>query len=502
MKKLLLWIVVLMLTVSVVATFSLVGCKAVPEAVEAEKPVVEEAPAEEEEVAGSWWAQAAAPYKDVTIKGISESTPPSKYMQEVLAKSFMEETGINVEFEVTSWDEMYDKEIKDMEVGTGIYDFVYIEQDIIFSYLHNEYLLDMTNFMNENPELVFDDLDMDDFTSFINDFKDDEGHVYGLPFEAFLKICLYRKDLFENKEIQDAFKGEYGWDLRPAVTFDEYGQIAKFFTEWGKDNDMELWGTTVQAASHPSSFYEIFETILPPAGVYNWGINMENWKATSADGGAMDSDKAKEALAFWVSMLDYAPPEATSSTWDEVAASFAAGRAAQGWVYGENAAWIATNAEKSVVVGNVGVARPPLMEGVLEEAEAGEGYIGYYDGGALGIPHCSKNPEAAMLFIQWVCRKDFQGEFAKAGSRIVRTSTFDDPIVLAMDKEVDGYYSMFKNEGYLYKGAPPFPFHATIREVIYTYTIQAITGEMTASEALDAAAKATNEELVKLGYGK
>jgi len=481
MKKSLLRIVILLVSISIIAGFSIYACA---------------------ETAGSWWAQASAPYKGVTIKGISESTPPSKYMQEVLAKSFTKETGINVEFEVTSWDQMYDKEIKDMEAGTGIYDFVYIEQDIIFSYLHTKYLLDMTDFMDKNPGLVFKDLDLNDFTSFINDFKDDKGHLYGLPFEAFLKISLYRKDLFGDKKIQDAFKSEYGWDLRPAVNFKEYGQIAKFFTKWGKDHNMQLWGTTVQAASHPSSFYEVFETILPPAGVYNWGINMENWKATSADGGAMDSSKAKEALAFWISMLDYAPPEATSSTWDEVAATFAAGRAAQGWVYGENAAWIATDATRSVVIGNVGVARPPVMEGVLEEAEAGKGYIGYYDGGALGISHSSKNPGAAMLFIQWVCRKDFQGEFAKAGSRIVRTSTFDDPIVLEMDKKVDGYYSMFKKEGYLYKGAPPFPFHSTIVEVILPYISKAITGEMTASEALDAAAKATNEELIKLGYGK
>ena len=99
----------------------------------------------------------------------------------------------------------------------------------------------------------------------------------------------------------------------------------------------------------------------------------------------MDGDAAKEALAWWLGLLQFAPPEATSSTWDEVAASFAAGRAAQGLVYGENAAWIATDETRSRVVGNVGVALPPLAEGVMEDAEADTGYIGYYDGGAFGI---------------------------------------------------------------------------------------------------------------------
>ncbi len=450
----------------------------------------------------AWFTAAAEPYKGVTIKGISESTPPSKFMQQVLAPAFEKATGIKVEFEVTSWDEMYNKEIKDMEAGTGVYDFVYIEQDIIYAYLQRGFLTDLTDMMEKDPDLVYPDLDMDDFTSFINYFKDEKGHVYGLPFEAFVKIYLYRKDLFNDPEIQKAFKEKYGWDLRPATNFEEYTQIAEFFTQWGKDHNLELWGTTVQAGSHPAAFYEMAETIWPSWGVYNWGINMENWKATTANGGMLDSDKAKAALKFWVGMLKYAPPEATASTWDEVAATFAGGRAAQGWVYGENAAWIATDETRSTVVGKVGVALPPTAPGVMDDAKAGKGYIGYYDGGALGVPVSSKNKEAALLWLQWMTRKEFQGDFAAAAARIVRTSTFSDPKVVELDPKVDGYFTLMKEQGPLFAGAPPFPFHATIREVIFPYILKAISGEMPPEDALDAAAKDVDAELVKLGYGK
>jgi multiple sugar transport system substrate-binding protein len=421
---------------------------------------------------------------------------------EVLVAPFEKETGIKVEFEVTSWDEMYTKAIRDMEAATGIYDFVYIEQDIIYAYLAQNFLVDLTAFSEANPNLLYPELEMDDFTAFIDNFKDAEGHVYGLPFEAFLKVYLYRTDLFEDPEIKAAFKEKYGWDLRPATTFEEYRQIADFFALWGKEQGVELWGSTVQAGSHPAAFYEMFETILPSFGVYNWGINMENWKATTANGGALDSDRAKEALRYWVEMLEVAPPEARASTWDEVAASFAGGRAAQGWVYGENAAWIATDETRSAVVGKVGVALPPLYEGVLDEAKARKGYIGYYDGGAMGIPHSSKNQEAAWLFIQWISRKEIQGDFAAKAARIVRTSTFDDPLVKEMDPKVGGYYTLFKESGDLFKGAPPFPFHTPIREVIFPYILKAIAGEMTPEAALDEAAKAVDAELVKLGYGQ
>src|SRR5687767_8647619 len=169
-----------------------------------------------------FWAKAAEPYKGTTITGVSESTPPSNYVRDVLAPAFTEATGINVEFEATSWDQMYDKAIKDMEANTGIYDFVYIEQDIIYSYLARDFLVDITQMLEEHPELKAPDFDVANFTTFVDNFKDEKGHLFGVPMEAFIKVYLYRKDLFENEEAKTAFKEKYGRDLAPAKTHQEY----------------------------------------------------------------------------------------------------------------------------------------------------------------------------------------------------------------------------------------------------------------------------------------
>lgn len=451
----------------------------------------------------AWWQEAAQPYQGVTIRGISESTPPSSYVSDVLAPAFTEATGINVEFEITSWDQMYDKAIKDMQANTGIYDFVYVEQDIVYSYLAQDFLVDLTEMLNGNEALQAPDFTFDNFTSFIDYFKNDAGNVFGVPMEAFVKPYLYRTDLFNDEAIKTAFQEQYGYELAPAKTFQEYKDVADFFTQYGEENDMELWGTTLQASTgHAASTYEVLETIFPAFGVYNWGINQENYKATEADGGELNSDRAKEALAYWIGLLSDAPPEATSSTWDEVASTFAAGRAAQGWVYGENAAWIATDESRSTVVGKVGVALPPLGESVLEQAEADEGYIGYYDGGAFAIPHSSKNQEAAALWLQYIGQPSVQADWAVAGSRITHTDTFDDPKVQAVDEETNGYFTLLEEEGDLFAGAPPFPFHNPVRETIDTYVHRAIAGELTPEEALDQAAEAVNQTLVDLGYAQ
>src|SRR5690606_40326669 len=117
-------------------------------------------------------------------------------------------------------------------------------------------------------------------------------------------------------------------------------------------------------------------------------------------------------------------------------------------------------ASKAKVVGKVGVTLPPLAEGVLGDAESGKGYIGYYDGGAFGIPHSSKNKEAALLWLQYIGQPSVQPDWAVAGARVVHTATFDDPKVQEQDKKVDGYYTLMREQGKLVAGAPPFPFHA------------------------------------------
>ena len=319
-----------------------------------------------------FWSDAGAKYKGVVLHGVTESSPPSEYIKNVLAPQFEAATGIKVEIETTSWDQMYDNAIKDMEAGTGIYDMVYIEQDIIYAYLARNFLTDVTKTLKDKPELKAPTYDDANFTSFANYFKNPNGDLMGVPMEAFIKLYLFRKDLFTDPEIMAAYKAKTGHDLAPATRHEQYTEIADFFTQWGKDHNLELFGSTAQAhTGHPASWYEFFETVAPTFGVYNWGIDASNnYAATVEHGGQMNSDKSKAAPKWWLHLRDIAAPESSASTWTEVATTFAAGRAAQGLVYGENAAWIESDPAKSKVVDKVGFALPPLSWPMLNPAKA------------------------------------------------------------------------------------------------------------------------------------
>ena len=447
-----------------------------------------------------WWAKASKPYHRTVLHGISENTPASEYIARVLVKKFEMETGIRVELETVSWNDMYDKSIKDMATKTGRYDFVYVEQDILSVYLTQNYLVNLSLLLKKNSGLASPQFSFEHFNSFLNYFRDPETRdIYGVPIEAFLKVYAYRKDLFEDPDIQKAFHETYEYPLAPASTFSQYRDIAEFFTKWGRQNQKKLWGTTLQASiDHAASFHEFVETIAPSFGVFNWGINMDTWTASVENGGTLNSKRAKEALTYWVNLLQFSPPGATGSTWYEVAAAFAAGQAAQGWIYGENIVWISTDPRRSKVVGKVGVALPPLYKGVLEDAKAGRGYIGYYDGGAFGIPSSSKHQEASLLWLQYLGQESVQLDWSVQAGRIVQNSVLDDPHIQAYDTKTVGYFSFFRNHSRLFAGAPYFPFYTSMREIVTPYIHQAIRGRMSPGDALDKAATRMDELLSRL----
>ena len=446
----------------------------------------------------SFWGQAATPFHGLLLRGISENSPPSLYVRNVLAPAFERETGIRVALEISN-----NTAIEQIiAAGGGAYDFVYVEQDVIYGYLAEARLVNISQLLNENKTLIAPEFTLNNFTGFSKEFIDPtSGDLYGVPIEAFIKVYLYRTDLFNDPALQVAFAAQYHYPLLPAITFQQYRDIAEFFTIYGRAHELALWGTTLQATTaEVASFYEFVETIAPSFGVYHWGINLKTYAATTANGGQLDSDQAIKALGYWIDLLPFAPPEAPKSDWNDVAATFAAGRAAQGWIYGENLVWIATNPARSQVVGKVGVALPPTAPGVMEDATIGAGYLGYYDGAAFGIPIDSQHKAAALLWLQYLGQAAIQPDWASASGRVVHLSTFDDPLVQAQDRRLNGYYTLMKKHGHLFAGAPPFPFHAQVRDVITPFIHRAIQHELTPTQALHQAAIAVDQELARLGY--
>ena len=229
---------------------------------------------------------------------------------------FTKATGIKVEFETTSWDQMYDKAIKDMEAKTGIYDFVYIEQDIIYSYLaaqlpgRHHPVARRTTRSSPTPNF-----NVGKFTTFIDYFKD--------PKTATSTACRWRPSSRSTSiartcstipKVQEAFKAKYGHDLAPATTHEQYQRHRRLLHRSGaRTTIIELWGTTVQAPFRPPGL--VLRVLRdrsrrPSASTTGASTRTTTRHASVANGGTMNSPKAKAALTFWIGLLKDAPPEA------------------------------------------------------------------------------------------------------------------------------------------------------------------------------------------------
>ena len=57
-----------------------------------------------------------------------------------------------------------------------------------------------------------------------------DGKLYALMYDGDNLQVIYRSDLFNDPTEQKNFKAKYGWDLAPPKTWDQFMQIAEFFT--------------------------------------------------------------------------------------------------------------------------------------------------------------------------------------------------------------------------------------------------------------------------------
>jgi multiple sugar transport system substrate-binding protein len=98
---------------------------------------------------------------------------------------------------------------------------------------------------------------------------------------------------------------------------------------------------------------------------------------------------------------------------------------------------------ESKVVGLMEAARPPAEIALRPPEEAGfleVPHIGHQGGSSICLSKYSKNPDAAWIFMQWVCSKDVAARSAVLGSgaAAVRNSTYKDARVLAAAKVGEG----------------------------------------------------------------
>lgn len=309
----------------------------------------------------------------------------------------------------------------------------------------------------------------------IKKLKDTRFELIGIPFHPNVLILAYRKDYFEDPELRAKFKEMFGRELTPPEDWDEFVEVAKFFTKSYNPDSPTEYGTTLMAKKHESLYCD-WRTWNRTFGVVEINTDMEP---------TFNNEKGIEATTFYKKLIkDYkvTPPGVLTWTWDEVTTSFSSGQTAMAMNY-HRMTLDPEIKEKGGEAGFVAVPGERQADGSVMRAP----HYGTY---FLAVNKYSKNPRWAYDFILHAASPQWQKEYAPNFFHSSRKSYYEDPEVIATRPEYwPDFYKSLQN-GY---ARPRLTCYVEYSETIQEEVSKYLIGEQSVEEALDKAAARIKE---------
>lgn len=416
----------------------------------------------------AWYLKPApAPEKpsEIVLTYLCEAGPEPEVMLKAFDMYSDEYPDVRFDPDVTPRDVARMKLMSEITEQRGTY-------DIYFTWLQD------TLWMVDAGAIVPLDDYIGDISSYLEDYPDflassiqRDGNTYSLPIYWNSLCMFYRTDLFEDSEEQAAFRAEYGYDLRPPETWQEWIDVAEFFTR-----PPDLYGYCVNGKAWAFYWDEYGVSGLQSGGLDPF-VDFETNEVY------INGTEGVQLLETLAELTKYSPPGWEAGDWftfgDQL---FAQGELAMwhNWYY----PWpMFQDPERSEVAGNVGVSVTPSI------SEGGP-HVGQLSGGGITISAFSPewDKEAAADFIVWLLRPETQKELALTGELFI-------PAGLSILEETE-VSALLKPQPFIdlvqVKGQTFFRPTVELNEVQNLWVSESaealmriVNGEMTAKEAAD-----------------
>ena len=281
--------------------------------------------------------------------------------------------------------------------------------------------------------------------------------LYRLPFRSDAGMLYYRQDLLKAA----------GYE--PPETFGELIEISQDLQQ----QELTDWGYVWQGKQY-EGLAAMFVEILQGNGAF-W-VDPETLEV------GLDRPEAIAAVEFLRETIakDISPPGVTTYAEEETRLLFQNGKAAflRNWPY------VYSLAADSAIAGKYSIK--PMVHAVGKESGATLG------GWGLGIASSTKHPDAAWQVIEFLSSEASQREFILATGFVPsRVALFNDPEIVAKYS----YYPQLLEVVQSSALRPPIPQYAQASDILQRYLSAAITGKMSAEQAMQTAANETRNLL-------
>lgn len=337
--------------------------------------------------------------------------------------------------------------------------------------------------------------------------------AYGLPYDGDCINLYYRKDLFDNPEYRARFKKKYKYKLSPPATWQQYRDIAEFFTGWDWNGDGKpdfgIAGNRVKGDISMLQFFAQAAAHAKHPDDPAYYFDPDSLRPRIANPGFV------RALEFWVDTMKFGPPGMANFAGHDVRNAFVTGQTAMAIDWADMGVH-AVNSPASVVKERIGYAQIPgsteVFNSLTGKWEKRANQVSSISGNwTFFVSKASKNKPLAFEFAAHMTSKDLTKKLTAMSGTAVnpsRKSHFADPAswnqsgfsTESARAYLDEITKSLTNTNVVYDIT--IPGASEYYKSLDDYAHKAVSGEMKARQALEAAAAEWEKITDRLGRDK
>ncbi|MEX0345953.1 MAG: ABC transporter substrate-binding protein [Rhizobiaceae bacterium] len=385
---------------------------------------------------------------------------------------FEELTGAKVQIDQFPYPGLIDKIVIEASANTPSYQLMWVDSPWVGVLGESGALQDLTEWVKRDAA----EIHLDDIIPIQLQENTWQGKLLAFPASGMIWHVNYRKDLFENADEQAAFKAKYGYDLAPAKTWDQFIDIAEFFTRKagetlaGKTLEKDFYGNAQAYSRVAGAITHDFFPIMRSFGGQYW--DSETGLC------AIDREPGLKAAEVMKKLVPFNPPDYLGLMWDIRTGYMERGEVAQSGYWSVRTVRL-TNPNEAVLptIGEAGYQPSPTGDGGPMETMTGALSFG------INSKASDREKEAAWAFIKWGTSRDMMRRFAEEGNGV---SMFHKSILSDPDLQAKyPYYKVLLETQETAQRRIFHPFYADVEEIFGVELNKYMAGETeSAQEAL------------------
>ncbi len=403
---------------------------------------------------------------------------PANYLQQ-MGNLYEKETGIKVTVVQEPWGTFGDRFFTAMAAKSTEWDMVVGDSQWLGQGATSGYYVDMTDFMKSTG---MDKSVTPATLQYYGEYPAGSGKYWAFPTEGDADGWAYRKDLFEDKANQDAFKAKFGYDLAVPKTYKELKDIAQFFTQ----KDKGLYGVAIYTQKDYDAITMGVENTMFP-----WGGSWQD--ANNNVVGVVNSPQNIEAVQFYKDLYECCQaPGLSNAFFQETNDAFTAGKVTMAMNYFAFFPALTNPATNKFAAGTGFFPNPAGPKGDKGAALGGQGtsIIAF-------IPQ--DRQEASKAFLKWFAEEKNQAKWAEFGGYTCNANVLKTDAFL----KAQPYNPAFAETMTFVKDFWNIPIYAQLLQVTQTNFHKFIVeGQGTAKDTMDTIAAEQDKILKENGYIK